>query len=206
MYDDGGLTLLLPYLLSMHHDWTKTNMRIMVISINSAINHELPYMTRLLHKFRIKAEIVPVVMSVGPGGIVEDIEGPVLSHYWHLLYNRTEEESALALDEEEEEKTQHHEDFPDVCVHVAGDTSVPVSPATKPAALPVNPAALRGLMSMFVNPDQADDQVETSAPKPGTARGDSGVPILTPVATRRARSQSTAQLEDNAELPPRTKR
>ena len=59
-------------------------MRIIVISINSAINHELPYMTRMLHKFRIKAEIVPVDMKVGAGGIVEDIEGPVLERYWHL--------------------------------------------------------------------------------------------------------------------------
>eukprot|EP00127_Corallochytrium_limacisporum_P002549 Clim_evm106s128 gene=Clim_evmTU106s128 len=59
--DDGGLTLLLPYLLSQHKQWKKCNLRVFVPGNPKQMSSEKVRISRLLKKFRIDAE--PVVVD-----------------------------------------------------------------------------------------------------------------------------------------------
>lgn len=58
--DDGGLTILLPFLLRQHHTWRGARMRMLTIASPSTLTAEQSRMTRLLAKFRIDAEVVVV--------------------------------------------------------------------------------------------------------------------------------------------------
>eukprot|EP01134_Creolimax_fragrantissima_P001336 CFRG1336T1 len=58
--DDGGLTILLPYLLNKSHFWSKCKLRILTVGENTEMTTERLRMTRLLRKFRISGEVVVV--------------------------------------------------------------------------------------------------------------------------------------------------
>mmetsp|Transcript_9502 Transcript_9502/g.12500 ORF Transcript_9502/g.12500 Transcript_9502/m.12500 type:complete len:920 (-) Transcript_9502:219-2978(-) len=60
LVDDGGLTILLPYLLSLHGEWKNCKLRLITVAKKSKLSDEQTRMTRLLRKFRIKAELVVV--------------------------------------------------------------------------------------------------------------------------------------------------
>jgi len=58
LYDDGGLTVLIPYLLKSHDLWKDCKLRIMALeNLGYSEQNEL---AALMTKLRIKAEIVPV--------------------------------------------------------------------------------------------------------------------------------------------------
>merc|ERR1712130_281252 len=58
LYDDGGLTVLIPYLLKSHDLWKECSPRIMALeNLGYSEQNEL---AALMTKLRIKAEIVPV--------------------------------------------------------------------------------------------------------------------------------------------------
>lgn len=63
LYDDGGLTVLLPYILSQHSLWSGCNLRIFSINIRSkySIKSLEINMAKLLKKFRITASCVDQV-------------------------------------------------------------------------------------------------------------------------------------------------
>ncbi len=60
IYDDGGLTVLIPYLLTRHHTWKNCKLRFFSADIRSklAINPLEQRMAVLLNKFRIDASCV----------------------------------------------------------------------------------------------------------------------------------------------------
>ena len=65
--DDGGLTLLLPYLLSREKQWKNAKLRIMTLSFldeNQDFQETQERMEHLLYKFRIKAEVICIEVSV----------------------------------------------------------------------------------------------------------------------------------------------
>eukprot|EP01135_Chromosphaera_perkinsii_P003347 Nk52_evm47s240 gene=Nk52_evmTU47s240 len=60
MVDDGGLTILLPYILSNHSYWKGSKLRVMTAAGSKDLTSERVRMTRLLRRFRIDAELVVV--------------------------------------------------------------------------------------------------------------------------------------------------
>lgn len=54
LYDDGGLTLLLPYIISTRRDWNTCRLRVFALANkNSELEFEQRSMASLLSKFRI---------------------------------------------------------------------------------------------------------------------------------------------------------
>ena len=69
LYDDGGLTVFIPYLLQSHPLWKECNLRIMALeNLGYSEQNEL---AALMTKLRIKAEIVPVGTGNDFGGKIE---------------------------------------------------------------------------------------------------------------------------------------
>ncbi|XP_046400578.1 bumetanide-sensitive sodium-(potassium)-chloride cotransporter [Ischnura elegans] len=66
LYDDGGLTLLLPYILTTRHNWSECNLRIFALA-NSRLELEVEErnMAILLSKFRIDYSSLKMVYTVG---------------------------------------------------------------------------------------------------------------------------------------------
>ena len=54
LYDDGGLTLLLPYILSTHTIYSKSRLRVFFLSNKVENIDETRNMTELMAKFRIE--------------------------------------------------------------------------------------------------------------------------------------------------------
>ncbi|XP_071450086.1 bumetanide-sensitive sodium-(potassium)-chloride cotransporter [Hetaerina americana] len=66
LYDDGGLTLLLPYIIATRHNWSDCNLRIFALA-NSRLELEVEErnMAILLSKFRIDYSSLKMVYTVG---------------------------------------------------------------------------------------------------------------------------------------------
>lgn len=65
--DDGGLTLLLPYLLSKEKQWKNAHLRIMTLCFiddDQDFQKTQERMEHLLYKFRIKAEVITIEVSL----------------------------------------------------------------------------------------------------------------------------------------------
>ncbi|KNC85776.1 hypothetical protein SARC_02040 [Sphaeroforma arctica JP610] len=58
--DDGGLTILIPYLITKSNFWSKCKLRILTVGEGMDMTTERLRMTRLLRKFRISGEVVVV--------------------------------------------------------------------------------------------------------------------------------------------------
>ncbi|KAG8234182.1 hypothetical protein J437_LFUL007342 [Ladona fulva] len=66
LYDDGGLTLLLPYIISTRHDWSDCKLRIFALaSTRRELELEERNMATLLSKFRIDYSSLKMVYSMG---------------------------------------------------------------------------------------------------------------------------------------------
>eukprot|EP00484_Ammonia_sp_Unknown_P018199 CAMPEP_0197031262 /NCGR_PEP_ID=MMETSP1384-20130603/10322_1 /TAXON_ID=29189 /ORGANISM="Ammonia sp." /LENGTH=1120 /DNA_ID=CAMNT_0042460769 /DNA_START=114 /DNA_END=3476 /DNA_ORIENTATION=+ len=73
LYDDGGLTVLIPYLLTSHPLWKDCKLRIMALeNLGYSEQNEL---AALMTKLRIDAEIVPVRSETAFGGKIEITDG-----------------------------------------------------------------------------------------------------------------------------------
>ena len=76
IYDDGGLTVLIPYLLSLHHAWKHCKLRFFSADIRS--KHELSpqrlRMANLLKKFRIDASCVEQTEDISKKPSKESID------------------------------------------------------------------------------------------------------------------------------------
>jgi hypothetical protein len=61
LYDDGGLTLLMPYILMTRKKFSKSKLRVFVLSKNNTdVDEETRNMETLLKKFRIQFHQVPI--------------------------------------------------------------------------------------------------------------------------------------------------
>ena len=77
LFDDGGLTVLLPYLLSRHRSWSKCKLRIFTADVDSkksTIEAKKLRMVNLLKKFRIDYESVVPVEGLNKRPSEESIE------------------------------------------------------------------------------------------------------------------------------------
>jgi hypothetical protein len=63
--DDGGLTLLVPYIIQQHRDWEGSQLRVMTVSSSDRLSTAQVQMSRLMARFRIKAEVCPIVSPPG---------------------------------------------------------------------------------------------------------------------------------------------
>merc|ERR1711935_375498 len=84
LYDDGGLTVLLPHLLTLHKKWKGCQIRIMTIGLNDAQAdaNALGQMTNLIDKIRINAKIEAVSMKVdAKSGDVDDAGEALTQRY-----------------------------------------------------------------------------------------------------------------------------
>ncbi|KYM89879.1 Bumetanide-sensitive sodium-(potassium)-chloride cotransporter [Atta colombica] len=65
LYDDGGLTLLLPYIISTRRNWSNSRLRVFALSNkNSELEYEQRNMASLLSKFRIDYSALKVIPDI----------------------------------------------------------------------------------------------------------------------------------------------
>ncbi|CAM9584114.1 unnamed protein product [Chrysoparadoxa australica] len=64
LVDDGGLTILIPHLLTLHNNWKNCKIRVFTVADKKTITTEQVRMNRLLRRFRIQAELVVVDMGL----------------------------------------------------------------------------------------------------------------------------------------------
>ncbi|XP_024941406.1 bumetanide-sensitive sodium-(potassium)-chloride cotransporter isoform X2 [Cephus cinctus] len=65
LYDDGGLTLLLPYIISTRRNWSSSRLRVFALANrNSELEYEQRSMASLLSKFRIDYSALKVIPDV----------------------------------------------------------------------------------------------------------------------------------------------
>ncbi|KAK0180491.1 hypothetical protein PV327_006127 [Microctonus hyperodae] len=65
LYDDGGLTLLLPYIISTRRNWSNSKLRVFALANrNSELEYEQRNMASLLSKFRIDYSALQVIPDV----------------------------------------------------------------------------------------------------------------------------------------------
>jgi hypothetical protein len=60
LWDDGGLTLLLPHLLRLHKHWAKCKIRVMAVNMSKNVGDEMHMaseMNKLITRFRIPATV-----------------------------------------------------------------------------------------------------------------------------------------------------
>ena len=76
LYDDGGLTVLIPYLLTLHRSWRNCKLRFFSADIRSRheVNRRGLQMASLLKKFRIDASCVEQTEGVNTTPSEESIE------------------------------------------------------------------------------------------------------------------------------------
>ncbi|EAY14397.1 hypothetical protein TVAG_255890 [Trichomonas vaginalis G3] len=86
--DDGGLTLLLPYLLSREKQWKHAQLRIMALCFideDQDFQQTQERMEHLLYKFRIKAEVITIEVSVK-----NEQPSPLVMTKWQSLVGNEE--------------------------------------------------------------------------------------------------------------------
>lgn len=65
LYDDGGLTLLLPYIISTRRNWSNSKLRVFALANkNSELEYEQRNMASLLSKFRIDYSALNVIPDI----------------------------------------------------------------------------------------------------------------------------------------------
>ncbi|XP_033219683.1 bumetanide-sensitive sodium-(potassium)-chloride cotransporter [Belonocnema kinseyi] len=65
LYDDGGLTLLLPYIISMRQSWSNSKLRVFALANkHSELEYEQRSMASLLSKFRIDYSALKVIPDI----------------------------------------------------------------------------------------------------------------------------------------------
>jgi solute carrier family 12 sodium/potassium/chloride transporter 2 len=74
IYDDGGLAILLPYLLSRHPIWKNCKLRIFTGASSRGIDKAKLRMTSLLQKFRISFSEVIEVTGIGEKPSMESVD------------------------------------------------------------------------------------------------------------------------------------
>lgn len=72
--DDGGLTILIPYLLNLHHSWKDCKLRIFTPTSNRSIQNNEVRMANLLKKFRIDFSSIEEVQGIDKPPSKECIE------------------------------------------------------------------------------------------------------------------------------------
>lgn len=91
LYDDGGLTLLLPYILSTRKEWSECKLRIFTLAHKEDdLNKEQRNMAALLRKFRIDYANVIIIpdLSQPPSAASQEAFDKLISK-WRL--NETEQ-------------------------------------------------------------------------------------------------------------------
>ncbi|XP_063680874.1 solute carrier family 12 member 2-like isoform X2 [Bolinopsis microptera] len=72
--DDGGLSILIPYLLSQSKYWSQTSLRVFAYGKAGEMGHEKVRMATLLHKFRIEFASVEIVVGLDDEPSQESID------------------------------------------------------------------------------------------------------------------------------------
>ena len=93
LLDDGGLSMLLPYLLSKQKQWKKAKLRLMTIAfIDEGDTYEKNQecMKHLLYKFRIDAEVVTIEVSLR-----DEIPSPMAYSNWRRIVRTSTEEGDI---------------------------------------------------------------------------------------------------------------
>lgn len=71
LQDDGGLSVLIPHLLSIHRQWENATLRIMSVTVNSEMDAQMLGMTKVMKSMRIRATAVPVDLATDEFGNVD---------------------------------------------------------------------------------------------------------------------------------------
>ncbi|XP_065355203.1 bumetanide-sensitive sodium-(potassium)-chloride cotransporter [Calliphora vicina] len=106
LYDDGGLTMLLPYIISLRSNWQNCKLRVFALSHGKDEDMEEKNMASLLTKFRIKYSKLIMLK-----GVTDRPKEATLMQHKQLIdsysYNARSEEAAISTSElqEMEEKT-----------------------------------------------------------------------------------------------------
>ncbi|XP_071503603.1 solute carrier family 12 member 2-like [Diadema antillarum] len=74
LFDDGGLTLLLPHLLTQKSNWQKCKMRVFASGKKERMDHEKRNMANMLSKFRIPHDSVTIIPDISKKPSAASIE------------------------------------------------------------------------------------------------------------------------------------
>ncbi|OXU28442.1 hypothetical protein TSAR_008414 [Trichomalopsis sarcophagae] len=90
LYDDGGLTLLLPYIISTRRNWSSCKLRVFALANrNSELEYEQRSMASLLSKFRIDYSALKVI-----SGISKPAQTETVNFFDTLIADFMEDENA----------------------------------------------------------------------------------------------------------------
>merc|ERR1719384_838058 len=64
MIDDGGLCMLIPYIMKLHKFWSRCKLRLLMVAEEDSIPLDTTTMKKLIHKFRLPYD-GPLVVPVG---------------------------------------------------------------------------------------------------------------------------------------------
>eukprot|EP00478_Filoreta_tenera_P000041 GABV01000041.1.p2 GENE.GABV01000041.1~~GABV01000041.1.p2 ORF type:complete len:281 (-),score=106.29 GABV01000041.1:36-878(-) len=99
--DDGGLSVLIPHLITLHKRWKNARVRVMNVSTTQSLSSEQATMTRLLSKLRIAAETIPIILDTDKRGRVNPPKDMVKK--FSVLQKKRD---LIEQKQEEEEKDQ----------------------------------------------------------------------------------------------------
>ncbi|KAI4458081.1 solute carrier family 12 cation cotransporter [Holotrichia oblita] len=82
LYDDGGLTMLLPYIISTRSDWANSKLRVFALTNNTLEAEEEKNMANLLSKFRLEYSSLKMVnISDKPSDSTIQFFDSLLEHF-----------------------------------------------------------------------------------------------------------------------------
>ena len=105
LYDDGGLTLLLPYILTLRKQYSNCRLRVFGLRSSSSegLDSEQRNLAQLLAKFRIVAADVVIIPDV-----TKKAESATRDEFTKMIEGQDIDQSELM---EEKEKTNRYENY-----------------------------------------------------------------------------------------------
>ncbi|KAG6797449.1 bumetanide-sensitive sodium-(potassium)-chloride cotransporter [Apis mellifera caucasica] len=96
LYDDGGLTLLLPYIISTRRNWSNNKLRVFALANkNSELEYEQRNMASLLSKFRIDYSALKVIPDIS-----KPAQNTTKSFFDSLIANFQETENTKTMNDD----------------------------------------------------------------------------------------------------------
>ncbi|RWS24953.1 solute carrier family 12 member 3-like protein, partial [Leptotrombidium deliense] len=137
LYDDGGLTMLIPYILSTRSQWSNCKLRVFTLANRKdELDREKRNMASLLSKFRIdflEVTVIPDIVKPPKEESVKDFEN-IISKYREDDVN--EENESLVIQESEllalKDKTRRHIRLRELLLNHSMDASLIVMTLTIP--------------------------------------------------------------------------
>ena len=133
VYDDGGLTMLIPYLLTLHHSWRDCKLRVFSVDIRTKHEHSVGHselrMANLVKKFRFDVSSVKQLKDGSKRPSKENIEAFKKFHTKSKLpEDEIEDQKVLRMIRNGEMVREHSRDAKLVIISLPVSKQVVTSP------------------------------------------------------------------------------